>query len=140
MYETTLFTSLLGLLALTSATVPKPFGSDGTESSPAEKRNFGFGVYICTVVNWSGACNYHADVTPGTCYQRSLTPIASFGPDHGLTCTLYDGPNCGRDGAVMKVPGIAWPGLNPIRDGLIRNGWNTAYQGVESWSCDNGGG
>ena len=138
MYIYTLVTFLFTTLAFTSAGVTKPLASDEVESSIAEKRDVPFGVYICEVENWSGACNYHAEVNPGTCYQRSLTAVASFGPDKGLMCTLYSGPNCGRYGAVKEVPGIAWPGLNPTRDGQLRNGWGN--QVVESWSCDNGGG
>ena len=140
MYVPFLLSVLLSTLSLTTSAVSVPLAADVANATDTADtigaRGSNPGVYICTVQNWSGLCNYHANIGLGTCYTRELTALASFGPDHGLTCTLYSGPNCGRSGPAQSIPGVAYPGLNPIRDGMYHNFWSA--QSVESWKCDNG--
>lgn len=96
----------------------------------------GPGVYICSAENWTGVCNYQANVAPGDCYTRSLYGGETFGPDAGLICTLYSGPHCGEYGPVDKLGGIRKPGLNPVGVALAKAGWGPTP--ASSWSCVNG--
>ena len=140
MYVPFLLSVLLSTLTLIASAVSVPLAADiayvTDTAAPLNARGSNPGVYICTVQNWSGQCNYQANIGLGQCYVRSLTAIASFGPDHGLTCTLYSGPNCGRSGPAQSISGIGYPGLNPIRDAMRHNFWTA--QSVLSWKCDNG--
>lgn len=93
----------------------------------------GAGVYICEGKNWTGYCNYQANVTPGACYTRGIYGAYSFGPDRGFSCTLYSGPHCGQNGAVSKVTGIQYPGITPVGTTLQRDGWGA--NPAQSFSC-----
>ncbi|KAK4544748.1 hypothetical protein LTR36_003997 [Oleoguttula mirabilis] len=85
------------------------------------------GCYICSEPNWAGDCGYVVpEIT--TCYGMWDWDFsaASFGPDQGATCYIFDTANC----VAAQGPWISvdYPGLPDVQlDGF-------PYQ-ILSWYC-----
>ena len=72
------------------------------------KRSSPHHVYQCTGQNWSGKCMV-SEYTGGVCMTIFNGGVGSFGPDPGVSCTLYQGAQC-QDSAYtaqMNYPGSA---------------------------------
>ena len=93
MYTSTLMT----ILALTATSLASP-------SSLAARD--GPGVYICQGSNWYGDCTW-TPVNDGQCYPYGMSAGASFGPDRGLDCTVFESGDCDESNLVG---GIRFPG------------------------------
>lgn len=68
------------------------------------------GVYECSARNFKGNCKW-TQITAGdagTCHSRSFGPGGSFGPDKGITCTVYEQDGC--NAKYAKVDGLTFPG------------------------------
>ncbi|KAG9097826.1 hypothetical protein FS749_005382 [Ceratobasidium sp. UAMH 11750] len=73
------------------------------------------GVYFCTDANFSGRCVYVSGFNSGQCVGVGSDfndVVSSFGPDHGLTCTIYSDAGCvGR-----ATGGVVYPGIYNLAD------------------------
>ena len=107
--------------ALTTGSSPTTSSSEGLDS-----RN-GAGFYACTGTHWSGACIWQAATDACVNTDGSPKPF-SLGPDHGVVCTLYRGPNCGSEGEA--VDNFRWPG-----SGDVGKGTAGGFGSIGSWTC-----
>jgi len=71
------------------------------------------GVYECMNENWILPC-IHTPLADGQCYNRNYGKTGSMGPDKGLTCTIYEQPDC-NDKGWNTVKNWVWPGI-PVYD------------------------
>lgn len=74
------------------------------------KRSSPHHVYQCNGQNWSGKCML-SEYTQGVCGTIFNGGVGSFGPDPGVSCTLFQGNHCdgsnGAQTAYMNYPGSA---------------------------------
>ncbi|KAG9078917.1 hypothetical protein FRC06_008048, partial [Ceratobasidium sp. 370] len=73
------------------------------------------GVYFCTDANFAGNCAYVSGMNSGQCVgvgSNFNDNVSSFGPDSGLTCTIYSDAGCkGR-----ATGGVVYPGIYNLAD------------------------
>ncbi|QRV74523.1 hypothetical protein RhiJN_02539 [Ceratobasidium sp. AG-Ba] len=73
------------------------------------------GVFFCTDANFKGNCVYVHGFNSGQCVGVGSDfndKVSSFGPDQGITCTIYSDAGCvGR-----ATGGIVNPGINNLAD------------------------
>lgn len=91
----------------------------------------GPGVYICTGPDWAGICEW-LDASDYACHNYIMDPTASFGPDHGLECTVFAGLNCDYTGGLRG--GLHYPGYGDARDNMAQSG----FGGGASFQCEYG--
>ncbi|QRV77814.1 hypothetical protein RhiJN_05829 [Ceratobasidium sp. AG-Ba] len=73
------------------------------------------GVYFCKNANFVTPCVYVSGFNSGQCVGVGSDwndVVSSFGPDQGLTCTIYSDANCvGR-----ATGGVVYPGIYNLAD------------------------
>ncbi|QRV79085.1 hypothetical protein RhiJN_07101 [Ceratobasidium sp. AG-Ba] len=73
------------------------------------------GVFFCTDANFKGNCVYVSGFNSGQCVGVGSDfndKVSSFGPDQGITCTIYSDAGCvGR-----ATGGVVYPGINNLAD------------------------
>ncbi|EXJ65969.1 uncharacterized protein A1O5_10945 [Cladophialophora psammophila CBS 110553] len=67
------------------------------------------GVYECANANWLHPCVW-TPLKDGQCYNRLYGRYGSMGPDNGLSCTIYEAPDCNDHGWNTCGP-FVWPGI-----------------------------
>ncbi|KAK4207474.1 hypothetical protein QBC37DRAFT_380041 [Rhypophila decipiens] len=119
----------IAALAGLVAAVPAPASAaspEVVEGSVEITKRGPYNVFITEHANWGGR-NELLTQNTGAC--RTLgngwpNTITAFGPDPGVTCTIYDRPQC--QGSQF------WPIRNPGYANLNTIGWNDR---IQSFNC-----
>ncbi|KAF8599342.1 hypothetical protein BDV93DRAFT_511741 [Ceratobasidium sp. AG-I] len=73
------------------------------------------GVFFCTDADFKGRCVYVRGFSSGQCVGVGSDfndNVSSFGPDQGMTCTIYSDAGCGG----RATGGVIFPGINNLAD------------------------
>ncbi|KIY04227.1 uncharacterized protein Z520_00921 [Fonsecaea multimorphosa CBS 102226] len=91
------------------------------------------GVYECANQNWVQPCHW-TPLQEGQCYNRLYGRLGSMGPDNGLSCTIYEQPNCNDKGWNTCGP-FVYPGMKNYQTShlLLYNGMSD--DGIFSIKC-----
>ncbi|KAI5782555.1 hypothetical protein EDC01DRAFT_664120 [Geopyxis carbonaria] len=103
---------------LSTAWKEVPFvGDESLLTKESNARRAAHGVYICIDFNFeaAGGCSYIADAA-GHSYILTVgdawnDKISSFGPDHGVTCRVWE-----HHSFTGKTAEIAYPGYGNLND------------------------
>ncbi|KAK0666595.1 hypothetical protein QBC41DRAFT_338941 [Cercophora samala] len=110
--------------------VPAPSANSTSLNSRELHKRWDFNVYVTEHDNWNGRnevlwWNRGACFSLGNGWDKIIT---SFGPQEGITCTIYDQHDCrGSQYWPIRYPGI--PNLHNIGN----PNWNDR---ISSWRCD----
>ncbi|KAK4676329.1 hypothetical protein QC764_510715 [Podospora pseudoanserina] len=124
-------TTILAIVTMAGLTVAAPAPEASPEAAPQppvdlEKRQ-SLGVFVTQDINWGGRSE-HLIVVRGQCLTLGNgwpNVISAFGPDSGLTCTIWDNNGCtGPSFGPITFPGIA---------NLVTVGWNDR---INSFRCN----
>ncbi|KAK4172391.1 hypothetical protein QBC36DRAFT_197087 [Triangularia setosa] len=121
----------LAIATMAGFTIAAPAPEASPEAAPQapvdlEKRQ-SLGIFVTADINFGGRSE-HLIVTRGSCLTLGNgwpNVISSFGPDSGLTCTIWDDNGC--TGASRG--GIVFPGIS----NLVTVGWNDR---INSFRCN----
>ncbi|KAM7213088.1 hypothetical protein V8F06_011511 [Rhypophila decipiens] len=119
--------ALAGLVAAVPA--PAPAASpEVIEGSVEITKRAPYNIYIGEHANWSTSGRTELlSLNTGACHTLGNgwpAIITAFGPDPGVTCTIYDRPQC--QGSQF------WPIRNPGYANLNAIGWNDR---IRSFNC-----
>jgi hypothetical protein len=117
-------TPLLALAGMAGIALSNPIATptpDDTDAGAVYRRS-GRNVYRCDGQGWVNNCWLITD--PTNCHNR-MTSLGSFGPDKGLSCTMFENRGC-----TGRVAAISYPGVGSMWDWENKGGFN-----VNSWQC-----
>ncbi|KIW87899.1 uncharacterized protein Z519_11483 [Cladophialophora bantiana CBS 173.52] len=96
------------------------------------------GVYECANANWLHPCVW-TPLKDGQCYNRLYGRYGSMGPDNGLSCTIYEAPDCNDHGWNTCGP-FVWPGIADYQKSHLLLYYGMADDGPFSIKCKGGPG
>ncbi|OAP62635.1 hypothetical protein AYL99_01862 [Fonsecaea erecta] len=108
-------------------------GEDGKGKYHDTRATTERGVYECSGQNWQHPCVW-TPLKEGQCYNRLYGRLGSMGPDNGLSCTIYEQPNCNDHGWNTCGP-FVYPGIPNYQTShlLLYNGMSD--DGIFSIKC-----
>ncbi|KAF8595945.1 hypothetical protein BDV93DRAFT_563793 [Ceratobasidium sp. AG-I] len=96
-------------------TTPVQLDASNASKDAVVKRDINSGVYFCTEDNFRQPCVYVSGFRSGQCVTIGNgfnDKISSFGPDPGMSCTIFADENC----SGRSAGGITQPGFNSLAD------------------------
>ncbi|KAK3339377.1 hypothetical protein B0H65DRAFT_476283 [Neurospora tetraspora] len=118
--RTTMIAATLATLAGFTMAAPAP-------EAQIANRQWTPHVYVCITTGWN-RCSV-LDANRGQCYDLTKmddlgSSLTGFGPDPGLTCSLFSNQDCTGD----HLDYISYPGIGDLHD----KGWNDK---AKSYKC-----
>ncbi|KAJ4512090.1 hypothetical protein HRR75_004990 [Exophiala dermatitidis] len=93
------------------------------------------GMYECMNKNFVMPCTY-TPVTSGQCYNANYGNQGSMGPDKGLSCTLYERPDCNKiNSGWGHAGGFEWPGIKNYQISYLLTLAGFPDTGPKSYRC-----
>jgi hypothetical protein len=100
-------TPLLAPTAMAGTALSNPIATptlDDTDAGAVYRRG-GRNAYPCDGQGWMNNCWLITD--PTNCHNR-MTNLGSFGPDKGLSCTMFENRGCTGGVATISYPGVGY--------------------------------
>ncbi|KAI1610989.1 hypothetical protein EDD37DRAFT_627811 [Exophiala viscosa] len=91
------------------------------------------GIYECMNRKFVAPCQW-TPLKDGECYNRNYGVSGSMGPDKGLTCALYEQPNCNDKGWNRVVP-FVYPGIAEYDNSKLLSDGGMVQYGPISVRC-----
>ncbi|KIV87682.1 hypothetical protein PV11_03213 [Exophiala sideris] len=91
------------------------------------------GLYECKNAHFVKPCQW-TPLKDGECYNRNYDKHGSMGPDQGLTCALYEQPNCNDHGWIRALP-FVYPGIPTYENSKLLNDAGMEEYGPISVRC-----
>jgi hypothetical protein len=111
-------TPLLALAGMAGIALSNPIATPTPDDTDAGA------VYRCDGQGWVNNCLLITD--PTNCHNR-MTSLGSFGPDKGLSCTMFENRVCTGRVATISYPGVGYMWDWENKSGFIVNSWQCRW-------------